>query len=322
MTLIVIAGDCGKTTTATFLKGILTEGGRKTAILPHHYRQSVNGLYSGVAKAKRQGYTVMIVEADKEMLECGALGGVKIDSLILASESELVSNLLKLNPQHLVVPTGIEIPTGSVEPYQHITVGEEPTADAQIKSIKLYRKGTELRLVIDHQTKLEVATQLAGRASARDLATAVAAAYVFGVELSVMQEGVADIEPIEGRFERIETDKGYDCYLDAGGTGTSLEDALASAKQLAKRRCVVAIHDEAVTAGMIEAAKETADRLFVADYSGVVPSGVDVVNKGSKAAEKALRAAQQGDFVLFYGREFTKSENDTIVLKEYLEEKA
>lgn len=322
MTLILVAGEYGKTTTAILLKGILTEAGRKTGILPSSYRHSVNGFYAGIARAKKQGFGVVIAEVDKAWLTSGALGGTKIDGLVLSSESDYVSELLKLNPQHLVVPTGVEIPAGSVEPYQHISVGEEPTADARIESIKLYRKGTELRMVIDHQTKLEIATQLVGQANARSLATAVAAAYVLGVELSVMQEGIADIEPIEGRFERVELGKKSDCYIDAGGSFDSLNDALISAKKLAKKRRIVAIHDEEVTMEMLSAAKELSDRLLIADYSGEAPSGAEVVKNGKVAVEKALRAAQQDDFVLFYGREFTKPENDTLVVKEYIGEKA
>jgi UDP-N-acetylmuramoyl-L-alanyl-D-glutamate--2,6-diaminopimelate ligase len=322
MTLVLVAGEYGKTTTAALLKGILTEGGRKAAILPTRYRHSVNGFYSGIARAKKQGFVVVIVEVDKSLLDCGALGGAKIDSLVLTSGVKYMTDLLKLNPQHLVVPTGIDIPAGSVEPYQHITVGEEAMADAQIKSMKLYRKGTELSMVIDHQTKLELATQLVGKANTRDLAIAIAAAYVFGVELSVMQEGVADIEPLEGRFERLELEKKNDCYVDAGGSPESLSDALTSAKQLARKRLIVAISDREVTSEMLSGAKESSDRLLVADYSGEAPSGVEIVKDARTATEKALRAAKHDDFILFYGREFTEIEDDTLKIKEYIGEKA
>ncbi len=320
MTLILVAGDYGKTTTATLLKGILTEAGRKTALIPDRYRQSLSSFYTGLARAKKQGFETAIVEVDNALLDAGALGDSNIDCLVVSSDVSRLSELLKLNPQHLVVPTGLEIPAGSVEPYQHITVGEEIAADARIESMKLYRKGTELRMVIDHQTKLEIATQLVGRMNAKDLGVAVAAAYVLGVELSVMQEGVADISPLEGRFERLETAKKNDCYVDAGGSLEALRDAVTSAKQLAKRRCVVVLYDDKLTREMIDIAKEGSDRLFVVDFSGVTPGGVEVVNDGKTAAEKALRGANQDDLVLFYGRSYTANKDDSITVKEYLKE--
>lgn len=320
MALILVTGSYGKTTTASFLKGILTEAGRKPALIPARYRQSVNGFYTGVARAKKQGYEVAIIEVDDVLLDSGALGDSNIDCLVVASDVSRLSELLKLNPQHLVVPSDLEIPTGTVEPYQHITVGEEIAADARIESIKLYRKGTELRMVIDHQTKLEVATQLVGRMNAKDLAAAIAAAYVLGAPLSVMQEGVADIEPLEGRFERMKTAKKHDCYVDKGGSLEALRDAVTSAKQLAKRRCIVVLHDDKLTREMIDIAKEAADRLFVADFSGVTPGGVEVVTDGKTAVEKALRGAQQDDLVLLYGHSFTAKKGDSITVKEYLKE--
>lgn len=320
MTLILVAGDYGKTTTAIFLKGILTEAGRKTALIPARYRQSVSGFYTGMARAKKQGYEVAIIEVDGTLLDSGALTDSRVDCLVVTSDVGRLGELLKLNPQHLVVPSDLEIPAGSVEPYQHITVGEEIAADARVESMKLYRRGTELRMVIDHQTKLEVATQLVGRMNAKDLAVAIAAAYVLGVELSVMQEGVADITPVEGRFERIETSKKNDCYVDAGGSLEALQDAINSAKQLAKRRCIVVVHDNTLTREMIDIAKEGSDRLFVADFSGVTPAGVEVVSDGKTAVEKALRAAQQDDLVLLYGRLFVAEKENTITVKEYLKE--
>lgn len=318
MTVIVVAGVADTKVTATFLKGILGEAGRKAALLPDRYRHSINGFYTGLARAKKQGFTVAIVEADEALVRSGALKGVLIDNLVITSHTGNIDELLKLSPRHLVVPTSLEIPQGSVEPYQHITVGEEATSDAHLESVTLYRKGTELRMVIDHQTKLEIATQLVGRTNARYLATAIAAAYVSGVELGVVQEGVADVEPLEGQFERLELDKKADIYLEKGDAEAG-KAAFASAKQLAKRRLVVAIDEPGVAKPVLEAAKSAADRLFVANYEGEVPSGVEVVESGRVAAEKALRAAQQDDLLLLYGSGYTEKEDDKVKARVYLE---
>jgi len=322
LSVILVVGDSDTITTATLLKGILTEAGTKTALLPERYRHSIAGFYAGLARAKKQGYTVAIVEVNEALESSGVLKQAAIDSLIVTGSTNLLEKLLALGPEHLVVPTEYEVSDGAVEPYQHITVGEEATADARVEAVKLYRKGTEVKLTIDHRTKLEIATPLVGQANALHLATAVAAAYVSGTDLSVVQEGVADIEPLEGRFERATAPKEVDCYIERGGDEDALRSALASAKSLAKRRLVVAIDDTHLTRQALDAAKEAADRLIVANYSGEVPSGVEVVNDGHLAVEKALRSAQKDDFVLLYGDEFTARDGDELRAKKYLGEQA
>ena len=322
MSVVLVAGDNDTATTAALLKGILTEAGKKAALVPARYRHSINSFYAGLTKARKQGYMVAIVEVDESLANSGVLKETTVDSVIVTSTTTLLEALLELNPKHLVVPTEYEVPDGAVEPYQHITVGEELTADARVESVTLYRKGTEVKMTIDHQTKLEIATPLVGRANALYLATAVAAAYVSGTDLSVVQEGVADIEPLEGQFERVAAPKEVDCYIERGGDEIALQQALDSAKHLAKKRLVVAIDDTRLTRQMCERAKEAADRLVVANYSGEVPSGVEVVNDGQLAVEKALRSAQKNDFVLLYGDEFTARDGDELRAKKYLGEHA
>lgn len=43
---------------------------------------------------------------------------------------------------------------------QKITYGTHKEAEAKIEKVRLYRKGTEAKVTIDHQTKLDLALQI------------------------------------------------------------------------------------------------------------------------------------------------------------------
>ena len=85
---------------------------------------------------------------------------------------------------------------------QKMTYGKHEEAEAKIERVKLYRKGTEADLVIDHQTHLELATNLPGEYNVMNMSAAVTLAYLLGVKLQDIQEGMANLEIVPGRFER------------------------------------------------------------------------------------------------------------------------
>ena len=319
--IVLVAGNYGMSITAEFLKGILNESGRKAGILPSRYRQSVTSYYEGLSKAKKQGISIVIVIVDEAFLHTEALGDTLIDSVILTTEFSSFDRLLSLSPQHVVVPSAVQVPSGSVEPYQHITVGDDEASDAKLDTVTLYRKGTEITLVLDHQTTLELATHTIGYSNAHNLATAIAAAYVSGVEKEHMQEGVADIMSLEGQFERLSfPDKQIDCYVDTARDELSLRNALRTAAKLKKRRLLVVLDDDVIDRTLIDATKEYADRIFIVDYDGTIPSGVEVVSTTHDGIEKAVRASKQDDFILLAGRAFTGSSNEKMSTKDLLKD--
>ena len=90
---------------------------------------------------------------------------------------------------------------------QKMTYGALESAEARISQVKLYKKGSEARLVIDHQTKLDLATAMPGKFNVYNMTAAAAAAYLFHIDLEAIADGIANLEEIPGRFERVETGK-------------------------------------------------------------------------------------------------------------------
>jgi len=209
---------------------------------------------------------------------------------------------------------------------QKITYGKHDTAEARIESIKLYRKGTEARVTIDHQTKLDLATNLPGEFNVYNMAAAVSAAYLLGVKLESIVEGIANLEVVPGRFERVVEGLPYDVIVDYAHTPDGYEKLLTAAREIAKNRVILVFgscgdRDKAKRPLMGEIAANLADRIMLTDEESynedpqvirdMIFEGIEKVKGGAMktteipdrrdAIKKALSIATKGDIVLITG---------------------
>lgn len=306
LSVILISGERGKTTTATFLAAILKEAGRRTSVLSGDYDTSTEHFYKSLSKCKKEQTALVLIEATDRLLEIGALQGLSVDTLIVTDENEQAHSFMSLGPKHVVAPIGFSVPDGSVEPYQQITYGDAEDADARIDNIKLYRQGTEVSLTIDHQTKLDVATYYAGYANATDLVAATATAYVLAVPHDSVQEGVADLEPPLGLCSWLQTDHSYEIMYDTASTNKAATLAVKSAKTLVKRRLIV-LMEQAYDAETMQYIKEQADRVIVVSSSEHTDATIEVESSSAEAFEKALRGAKRDDAVVVLGSAFASN---------------
>lgn len=305
--LILVAGPFGKSTTITLLEGILKEAGRNVTTLEHdsHFDSSLMNFFGTMSKLKRQHKQIVLIEMTEGLLKLGALHGARIDTVIVLGRDEVADELITMAPKHVVTPTELAAPEGSVEPYQQINFGDTDDAEAKIDSVKLYRHGVELKMTIDHQTKLDVASYLTGYANTRCIAAAVAAAYVLGVDLEAVQEGIADIDTISNNFEVIKLNEPYQVIIDRARTHESIELAIESAKVLTERRLLV-VFDYLPDDETILRLKPLADRIFVVADGASVRSDIDSAAGVKGVIEKATRSAKKGDTVLLLGASFAR----------------
>src|SRR5690606_37683721 len=113
---------------------------------------------------------------------------------------------------------------------QKITYGQDEDAEARIEHTKLYKKGVEATVVIDHQTKLELASSLPGTFNVYNMTAAATLAYVLGLKRSDIVEGIANLEGVPGRFERVVEGLGYDVIVDYAHTPDALQQLLEAAR--------------------------------------------------------------------------------------------
>lgn len=322
--VIAVAGEYGASTTALLLGEILEEARWPTMVLTpvkshlsgaevHQvYDTSAASLQRQLARARKKGMRAVVFVLTDELANENILETLEIDMSVITSVDFATEKLLGRPVDFLVVPGDFDMEQVTVPAHQAISYGEGVVADARIQSSKLFKKGTEIELVVDHQTTLPLATYLVGKANTRNVAAAVAAAYVLGIDTEHFAEGVARLEEVLGNYMPIKTDKPYDVAVDSAAHEVSYQLALQSAKTLAKRRLIVAC-DESVTNTGKKLAQEYADRVIVVGIDKDEINGVTAAENTQSAALVALRAAKKDDYVLLLGTSFgAESGNATI----------
>lgn len=224
--IIVVAGTSGATTTACFINEILKEAKFTTALYtsarteisgdnkPQAEDQaaSARDLHRFFRTAKRADAEYVIVEASDYALRQRQFEGMSLEAVVLAGVDKgdvpgqpleeytaALAKLLALQPRFMVLNRDDEVfekCNAFVAAEQKMTYGTHSEAEARISRIKLYRKGTEADLTIDHQTHLELATYLLGEKNVSYMTAAVTLAYLLGVKLEDIQEGVANLEDV------------------------------------------------------------------------------------------------------------------------------
>ena len=381
--VIAITGTNGKTTTAVYVNEILKEAKFKTAMFTTALievagKAKVNDLNATVAstarmqrffrEAKRAKVDYVILEVTSHALDQHKLDGVPIEAAIMTNltqdhldyhgtmerYAEAKARLFKLNPRFIILNRDDEwfdYFNQFEASEQKMTYGEHEEAEARISHIKLYRRGTEAEVIIDHQTHLELATALPGKFNVHNMTAATSLAYLLGVTLTDIQEGVANLETVPGRFERVVEGLEYDVIVDYAHTPDALEKLLAAARGIAKNRVILVFgacgdRDKGKRPIMGEIAAHGADRIFLTDEESynedpetirnMIREGIEKAGGSAKmteladrreAIERALGSAKKGDMVLITGMGHEQYRivngkrlpwNDTVVVKEIL----
>lgn len=385
--VIAVTGTNGKTTTVNYLNEILKQAGKKTAmfstatieIAGTAQRNDLNATVGTVtrmqqffAQAKQAKVDYVVMEFPSHAIHQHKLDGVPVEMAIMTNLTQdhldyhgtmdayaaVKGKLFAGKPRYIVLNRDDEWfdyfdKFEAAE--QKITYGKHDSAEAHIDKVKLYRKGTEALVTIDHQTKLELATNLPGEFNTYNMTAATAAAYLLGVGLDDIIEGVANLEAVPGRFERVVEGMPYDVIVDYAHTPDGLEKLLIAAKELAKNRVILVFgatgdRDKAKRPIMGEIAARLADRIFLTDEESynenpdtirkMVYDGIESVKGGAMkttevaerydAIEKALSVAKKGDMVLVTGMGHEVYRivagkripwNDSEIIREILEEK-
>jgi UDP-N-acetylmuramoyl-L-alanyl-D-glutamate--2,6-diaminopimelate ligase len=355
--VIAVTGTNGKTTTANYINEILKEAGLTTAMFTtavievagERQLNDLNATVGSTARmqrffrdAKRAKVDYVVLEITSHALHQHKLATVPIEVAVMTNltqdhldyhgtmeaYAEAKSKLFTNEPRFIVLNRDDEwfdyfnaFPAGS----QKITYGTHEESEAKIDHVKLYKKGSEARLVIDHQTKLELATALPGKFNVYNMTAAAAAAYVMGVKRSDIVEGVANLEGVPGRFERVVEGKEYDVIVDYAHTPDALEKLLESVKATTKNRVILVFgatgdRDKGKRPIMGEIAAKLADRIILTDEESynedpeiirrMVYEGIEAASGTGKTSEvadrrdaikKALDIATKGDVILITG---------------------
>jgi len=382
--VIAVTGTNGKTTTLNYINEILKEAGYKTAMFTtavielagerviNEYNATIpttDQITRFFRDAKRAKVDYVVLEVTSHALDQHKLDGVPILAAVMTNLTQdhldyhktmdnyasAKAKLFKLRPEFIVLNRDDEwfdyydqFPAAA----QKITYGKHDEAEAKIEHTKLYRKGSEATVVIDHQTKLELATALPGEFNIYNMTAAAATSYLLGVSVDTIIEGVANLEGVPGRFERVVEGLEYDVIVDYAHTPDALEKFIGAAKEIAKNRVILVFgatgdRDKSKRPLMGEIAARLADRIFLTDEESYnedpdairaeVMQGIENAKGSGKTAEiadrrdaikKALSVAKKGDIVLITGMGHEKFRiidgqkipwNDAAVVRELLD---
>lgn len=324
--VIAVTGTTGKTTTVYYLNSILKSAGFTTAMLSSETTEvagvvrpaadvlTAQGVQWLLRQAKKADVDYVIVEAAPWALRAKLFHTVAFECVVVTNaEDDLdtreIARVLAYTPRYSVLNADdASYPQLSgYEAAEHkISYGTSEAADCRIRQVKLYRKGSEVQLLIDHHTKLELGTQLPGKHNVYNMTAAAMAAYLMYVKLEAIADGIADLAPIPGRYERLEEDTPYDVIVDAGATPRALESVLESAKNMTKNRLIVAVDADKITPH--ETIAQLADRIVASgapeptnQFLQGASAKMDVVSDWPSAVAKARAIARTGDVVVVLG---------------------
>ncbi len=356
--VIAVTGTNGKTTTINYINSILKAAGYKTAMFStalievagETQLNDLNATVGTTARmqeffrdAKKAKVDYVVLEITSHALHQHKLDGVPIEAAIMTNLTQdhldyhktmedyaaAKALLFASEPRYMVLNRDDEwfdyydkFDAGE----QKMTYGEHKEAEAHIEHTKLYKKGSEADVVFDHQTKLELATHLPGKFNISNMTAAATIAYLLGVSVDKIVEGVADLEEIPGRFERVDIgDKPYEVIVDYAHTPDALQKLLETTKAITKNRVILVFgacgdRDKLKRPIMGEIAGQLANRIIVTDEESynedpnairsAIIEGVEKAKASAKmteiadrkeAIEKALSIATKGDTILVTG---------------------
>ncbi len=271
--LILVVGEYGATTTALYIGELLRENAQTAAVFtdrtshidgepyPERYDASAEAVQRAISKSKKRAETVVMAVTPAILRSC-VLETLQVEMMVVTSEGELSKQVMETPSAYVVIPEGMATEGLAIAPHQKISFGDSELAEAYLRNVVLYRKGTEIEVTIDHQTNLTLSTYLLGKANAYNVAAAVAAGYLLGLDISKFQEGIARLETVRGNLEQLPLNEPYSLYVDGAPSSRSADLVTASLKQIAKRRLLIACDDsfDSDTLDMLSTQSRPCDR--------------------------------------------------------------
>lgn len=221
-----------------------------------------------------------------------------------------------------------EIPTGG------ITYGTTPTAKIHAEAFTFSQEGLEMTVKYPGG-KITVSSNLLGKPNMYNILASIACALTLSVPIHSIKEGIAALDGVPGRLERIKNTLGYHIFVDYAHTDDALMKLLETAKELNYGKIILVFgaggdRDRQKRPRMGEVAGRNADWTILTSDNprsedplailtdveeGIKKTGSDkyeIEPNRKSAIHKALTIAERGDCVLVAG----KGHEDYQILKD------
>jgi len=356
--LLGVTGTNGKTTTAFLLESILRADGRTTGL--------IGTIETRIAGERRPGVRTTPESVDLQRL-FREMRAANVDAVAMEVTSHALvlhrvdgvrfaaAAFTNLTQDHLDFHADMEEYFGAKaslfsgdrsergainvdDPYGQrlkgsastpcIGFGTIPAADVRALDVELGPTGSSFRVVTPKgETNLE--TSLIGPFNVSNCLAAAATALQAGIGLTSIEEGIAQLTAVPGRFESVDAGQPFAVVVDYAHTPDSLENVLGAARRLAATRdgrvlcafgaggdrdrgkrplmgMVVAKNADVVVVTSDNPRSEEPARIIDEILEGVTairPAGADVVSVDRREAiAEVIGTARAGDVVVIAGK--------------------
>ena len=364
--LVGVTGTNGKTTTTFLVDSILHAAGLTAGLVGTTGYRTPKGARSGAnttpesldlqqmfAEVRDAGGTHAVLETSSHALAMDRLWGCHFAVAIFTNLTRDHLDYHKTFENYFAAKrrlfegTGAGVPDVAVintdDPYatrleglarRTVSYGLKDTADVHAKKFRLSFEGLELTAETP-AGKVEVRSRLVGRINVYNILAAIGTGLGLGISSGDIERGIADLELVPGRFQRIDEGQPFLVVVDYAHTDDALRNLIATARELSSTGRIITLfgaggeRDRTKRPLMGEAAGSMSDLVVLTSDNprgedplriiNDVVVGLQKVNAKyciepdrEKALEVALEEAQAGDIVLLAG----KGHETTQVLKE------
>ena len=205
-----------------------------------------------------------------------------------------------------------------------ITYGLKPGALVRGENFKLTEKG--IKLSINYPAgNLSVSSPLLGKPNLYNILASIAVALTLNIPISAIKEGIAALQGVPGRFEKIKNSLGLHIFVDYAHTDDALRNLLEAIRELNPKRIFLVFgaggdRDKTKRARMGEVAGALADWTILTSDNprsedplaiiseiekGIKKTGTKnykVLPDREEAIEYALSLGEKGDYILVAGK--------------------
>ncbi|HSG05299.1 MAG TPA: UDP-N-acetylmuramoyl-L-alanyl-D-glutamate--2,6-diaminopimelate ligase, partial [Nitrospiria bacterium] len=266
--LVGVTGTNGKTTTTYLLRSILKAAGRPVSLFgtigydldgeereATHTTPDAIELQAMLARIAGRKDAFAVMEVSSHALELGRVEGCEFDLAVFTNLSqdhldfhhsmegyfqakrrlftELSRPRRKTGPVRAVIntddPWGARLAGDLDAPAW--TFGLEDGTDLGVRDLESSLQGLRFFMTTP-AGDVSVQTHLVGKHNVYNILGAAAAGLHFGIPLDTISEGIAALKGVPGRFEKLESDRGFSVIVDYAHTEAALEHLLQTVREL------------------------------------------------------------------------------------------
>jgi UDP-N-acetylmuramoyl-L-alanyl-D-glutamate--2,6-diaminopimelate ligase len=354
--LIGVTGTNGKTTTTFLVDAILRAAGFTSGLIgttgyrtPAGERPALNttpeslDLQQMFAEIRDAGGTHATLEASSHALAMDRLTGCHFAAAIFTNLTRDHLDYHKTFEEYFAAKrrlfegTGAGAPDAAVinidDPYgprleglakRTLTYGLKGSADLAAKKLSLSFEGLKFT-VLTPAGKIEVDSPLVGRINAYNILAAIGAAVALEIPNDKIEQGIARMQQVPGRFERVDEGQPFLVTVDYAHTDDALRNLIATARDISSGARIITLfgaggeRDRTKRPMMGEAAGSLSDLVVLTSDNPRSEDPLLIINDvvvglqkanatyrvepdREKAIEIAFEEARAGDVVLLAGK--------------------